>query len=740
MTLTTRSRYITHIKANLDAALASYDEAIEQWRQSIRPDDFFGFNPPALPVHCAEAEAFLYRIEGDLAYARRARERLITYRRFTEYFPAVPAAGRPEYADGLPPIPNFFVTPHYIRAYEGIRDSGILNEEDCRTIEGVVEDSLAYVFRFPEWGAHNRAMLRAAALALAARVFPDNPRADDWAQMARFIAGDTIGRWSIEDASHYHPIWTYALLLYAEATQDAGIFDHVTTRYYFDYYLALLAPSGSIADFGDSHWRSDWSYFLCCFEYAARQYRDPRYRYAACRIYSQFWEEAGRPDRFGSMTHCMDACRWMDESILPETPATGSQEVLEDLAGKKIVFRTGWDDRATFLLLNYKPETDYGYTPREYLKRTICVEAEKAHHGHADENAVSLFMHRGSVLLHDSGYRENLPNGKYRADLYHNRIVVRRGIPHDRTSILAFLDDGGAYKPSETQKIDFIAFSDVEMSRTRVLDRNVGYQWDRTVVHLKQESLFVLFDGVEFLTEGQFTLSSLFYTRDLLGQGPGWFDTRIDEICGYRNPGDQALLVWFAQTVDRWEGTDATRRHYQDERLVHQTLTATYKRGDLVNFCTVLAPHAVGEPAEAMARRFRVPPVDRAPAAAGLEIETASGLVTLGVKLDLNQEILTENIRPRYTYEAGRTVYGRVETDARFVCCRESGDGLAYAFTEGVKLVYRDRTVFAAEPCGWPLQFFGEETQPGISKWRAWEGKGSAEREMGMDTGGRGGR
>ena len=721
MILTNQSRYLGHIKANLRAALETYDQTMEQWRQSVNPNDFFGYSPPALPIHCAEVEAFLFRLTGEEAYALRARERLVTYRQFADFFPAVPSSRRPEYADVLPPITNFFIHPHYVRAYEGIKDSGILSAEDHHTIEAIVSDSLDAVFRFPEWGAHNRAMLRAAGLAFAARAFPAHRNAADWGHMAKVIADDTIGHWSIEDASLYHPIWTYALLLYAEATGDHRIFRHVTTRYYFDYYLALLAPSGHIADFGDAHWRSDLSYFLVTFEYAARVYREPRYRYAACRLYTQAWEDAGQTEPFGSMTHFMDAYRWMDETLTPETPDTGSQEVLEDLVGKKVIFRTGWDAQATFLLLNYKSETDFGHTPREFLKRTLNVEAEKAHHGHADENAISLLMSKGSVLLHDAGYREKLPNGRYRADIYHNRVVVRRGIPHDRTSVLAFLDDGGAYKPCETQKIDFVAFTDVEMSRTRVTDRSVGYQWDRTVVHLKEEGLFALFDTVVFLVDGQFTLSNLFYTRELLSQGPGYFDTRIDEISGYRNPGDQALFLWFAQTPDRWEGTETTRRHYQEERLLHQTLTATYKRGDRVNFLTVLAPHSPGISVESLATRYAVAPVDRSGAAA-LQVRTEDGTVTLGVKLDLEQEVLTENARPRYTYASGRTAYGPVETDARFLYLRDTPHALRYAFTEGVRLIYRDRELFAAKPCGWPLQFFGEETQAGVSKWRAWEG------------------
>ena len=68
---------------------------------------------------------------------------------------------------------------------------------------------------------------------------------------------------------------------------------------------------------------------------------------------------------------------------------------MEDVQGKKIVFRSGWKPEDTYLLLNYRDEGDGGLNFRDYLRDTIPVEEEKMTHGHADENSLVLLMSGG---------------------------------------------------------------------------------------------------------------------------------------------------------------------------------------------------------------------------------------------------------------------------------------------------------------------------------------------------------
>ncbi len=119
---------------------------------------------------------------------------------------------------------------------------------------------------------------------------------------------------------------------------------------------------------------------------------------------------------------------WADDSIQPEEPGLLSCEVLDELVGKKAVFRDGWREDSTYLLYNYRDVGPYGKLTRDYLQNTIPVHAEKPHHGHADEQSICALCSGGAVLLRDGGYRDSFTtNGHYRADFYHNRLVMRNG-------------------------------------------------------------------------------------------------------------------------------------------------------------------------------------------------------------------------------------------------------------------------------------------------------------------------
>ena len=723
----TREGLLQAINGGLDRRLETYDEQLQDWIRSIDPDSFFGYMPFGPPITCAFLGGFLYDVEGDERYARIAREHLVNYRRFTEYYPKDYHRIRPEYHQGLPPVPSMFTLWQYVKAYQWIQGSGCLAEADRREIESTVVDSMPAFFHFPEWGAHNRTVLRALCLGLAAQAFPRHPEAEDWDQMARVFARDSLKRWNIEDAMLYHGVWLHALIWYADVCRTPDFFDHPITRYYFEYFKQLLAPSGALADFGDSDWQSSAGLYMACFARAAREYRDPEMAFAAERIFETIREgSAGIPASEATVS----AYLWLDEGVSSRKPAGGSGDVLDELAGKKIVFRNGWGPESTFLLLNYKPEKDFGVTQRDYIKNTLAVHAEKAHHGHSDENAICLLMHDGSVLLHDGGYREQLPNGKYRADYYHNRVVFREKELHPDLPILDALAYDGTHHPVETMKIDFQAFKDVEMSRTRVVDRGHGYRWDRGVIYLKDRGWFVMFDGVHLLEEPDFReprtigLSNLLFTREILRHGESYFDTRIDRLRNVEVPDRSRLLICFPQARGGtfWTGSQPTRRYYQDEIVVHQSFSGPVRPGGDVAFVTVLIPHEPGEDLDRLIGTVALPDVDRYPGAVALEIEDDEGKIILGMKMNTESEILTENIRPRYNWDSGRTRYGDIETDARFFYCREQEGRLSYAFTEAVRLNYRDREVFAARPTAFPLQYVGEEMQVGIAKWRAWEG------------------
>jgi hypothetical protein len=412
----------------------------------------WGYNSPAEPIYLADVLGFLYQETRERVHAEHAAQLLAEYGDLRAAYPKDYAKTRAEYVNGIPALANFFFLPPYVRAYLRIRDSGVVSEKIKGKIETELAHSLDFVFHFPEWGAHNRAMLRAEGLYYGYLAMPNHPHAARWKQMAGTIASDNLKQWEIEDASIYHPVWLLSLFTYAEISGHEQVFDSPVMRYYGEYFKRLFTPAYNIPDFGDANWNPSWDRYIAVFERMASHYRDPELKWVAERMFEKMtvlYPQAGT----GAASSFALAYQWMNESLVAQSPKSLSQEVLDDVVGKKIVFRNGWEPASTYLLLNYRDEGEGGFAHREFLRNTISVEEEKMHHGHSDENDLSLLMSGGAVLLHDGGYRDGLPSGKYgqfRADYFHNRLVVRKNKRDTHQSVQEFVRNSGAYRPKST--------------------------------------------------------------------------------------------------------------------------------------------------------------------------------------------------------------------------------------------------------------------------------------------------
>jgi hypothetical protein len=723
--LSQKRLYLEEISKAAEKGWRDNPEIIAQWKKTSKPSVLWGYDAPANPVYLAATLAFLYTETHQRIYAERAAELLATFGDLREVLPREYAKSRIEYSEGVPSLANFFFLPPYVRAYLRIRDSGVMDSKTREKIEKEVAASVDFIFRFPEWGAHNRAMLRAEALYYAFLALPDHPHAKRWRQMAEVIANDSIRHWEVEDTSLYSPIWLLALFSYAEASNRADIYTSPQVHYYLEYFARLIAPSGTIPDYGDAWWNSASGAlrFVAVFEKGAAAWKSAEMKWAARSILNTV-KSGAEIIGLGDAYSLSDAYRWADESIQPVPPAGSSQEVLDDLIGKKVVFRNGWEPSSTYCLLNYRDEGDGGWSDREYLRRTISVEEEKMHHGHADENSIVLLMSRGSVLLHDGGYRSDLPSGKYgayRQDYFHNRIVARKNKRDQSQSLLEFVRNSGAYRAVQTKKIDFLNLRDVDMSRTRVEDKNLGYQWDRVVTYLRNLDSFIVVDGIKVLASDYFTFSSFWHAQKILAKGEHFFDVATDSLPGFAFAGARSLLIYFPETYAKAEGAEPIDRHSQAEQAVYQTVSSQYKAGDTELFVTVLVPHDRSIKPETLISQFKLLTTSAPYRAIGIEISKGASKSYLCVKLDLEMELARENIRPRYLYELGKVRYGDFETDAHFMYASAGGGTLLYSAANVLRVMYRDKILMQALPNTHGLQLDGEADRAGYSKWRFWE-------------------
>lgn len=724
-----KSDYLRYIKDAAEAGLRESPTVIANWKRDTKPSELWGYDAPGHPIYLADLLGFLYLETKDKTYAEKARDILASFGDLREIYPKDYQSKRIEYRNGLPAISNFFIMPAYSRAYLRLKESGVLDSRSKEKIETDLAFSLDHIFYFPEWGAHNRAILRAESLYYGALALPSHPNAAKWRQLAATLANDSLTQWEIEDASGYSAVWLYSLLSYADVSENQEVIASPLLKYALDYFLNLLAPHGSIADFGDANWHGGWDRFIPIFERAASIYHDSNYKYAAQELLTRALERSRKVPGsnfpgVGPGSAFTDAYRWCDDSLASVKPTSGSREVLEDLVGKKIVFRNGWDPTSTFLLLNYRDEGNGGKVQRDYLRQTLSVEEEKAHHGHSDENSISLLMSGGSVLLHDGGYRDTLPSGPwgaYRADYFHNRLVARKNKRAAGQDVFEFIRNSGAYRHVETEKIDFLKFKSADTSRTRLIDNDLGYQWDRIITWVKDLDVFVVVDAIKALKSDYFTFTNLWHTRKVRSQGNQYFDTIVDRIGTEELSGNRALFVYFPESQGKQIGTYAEKRHYQDETAIYQTISDHYESGSTETFVTILVPHDAREDVAKRISEFKLLNVDRKASGIGMEIASNSRRYVLGFKIDLELDLSRGNLRPRYLYDLGKVRYGDFETDASFLFASINDQNVQFAAATMTKVLYKGKTLMESLPNTFGLQLDGAPPRVGYSRWRSWE-------------------
>lgn len=734
-------KYLEFARTSADWTWEKQDSLIGAWRKTLDPKNIFGYRPPSRLLEMATIYATLYEIEGKKKYAERAKEVLLTYNDYKMEYPEEAVERRTDYQDGVPAMPDFFTTMRYIRPYDILNKNGYFNKEEKEKIEEVIAGSLIYLLRTQEWGAMNRSALRAETLAWAIRAMPDHPLTKKLRIYEGALGSDNWGQWEIEDASLYHAVWLYSLLGYADAKDNIDRLFHTPEMYYYaQYFLHLMCPDGMIPDYGDANRHSNWNRYLVFFEAAAKMYTDPELKWAAAVIANKFLDFS-KIQNTGLAFLLLDCYRYGTDKLKPKEPIELSEEVMEDVQGKKIVFRTGWDENASYMLLNYRDEGDGGLLYRDYLRDVIPVEEEKMTHGHADENGISLIMYDGSVMLRDGGYRDYMPSGPYgayRQDYFHNRLCVRpekiwmgqkegeyRYSPTDHPaiegqSVLDFLHNAGSYRKVRTQKVDFLTFSDFDYSRTRLIDDNMGYEWDRVVTFVKDPEVYVVFDILKSKTEEFFTASNLWHTRKIIESGKHWYDTQYDSIGKIKLNTDNNLLIYFPKNHYRIEQVEEEIRNYQDEFVISETTAQHFELGQTIAFVTVLVPHSSKEDPEKLVENISYVASGKDGDGVSVKINLNDKIIHLGVKCDMRMDIVRDYRRPKYTYESGKIKYGEIETNGDFFFTSKKDNKLSYTVVNFTKAFYMDKVLIEQKPNYFGLAFDGSSDESGIGKARYW--------------------
>lgn len=743
-----KSVYLDYVRKALDYGRSIYSESVEKWRSAYNPKQFFGmYSPPGIIPVQVHMEGFMYHITGDMNYAQQAKSYLLDIGSYMSFVTEEQIRLHPEYSKGIPAMEAAFQSPHYIYGYLYVKDSGVLNAEEQSRIEQWIGSSIHATLYFPEWGAHNRSMLRVWGATLAAKAIGETEETAYWNKLCDQMAKDSFGGWSIEDAQAYMNLWLLGTMEYAKYRgREEEYYGLPQTRYYFDYIARLITPYGQVPDYGDSNFNATWYLWIPILEKGASVYKNSHMKHAAEKLYEFAMASASEEASVTAACFLILAYQWADDSLEPVKPNGGSEELLEELVGKKIVFRDGWEDNSSYMLLNYRDEGPYALVPREYLRTTIPVKAEKMHHGHSDENAIIMLACEQNILLHDGGYRENVPNGKYRADIYHNRLVFRTDDkdvadavseagtpanmePGQTSAMYDLLHDDGFYKKVSTERIHFQQFERLDYSRTRLHDPTRRLVWDRMVTYVKGDNVYIVVDWVKSDCDQTLTMANLWHTGKAVQLASGCYDTSIPYIhrgvgCSnpYRNRDDLSLLIEFPNTV-RATGWERIRRNYGDSVMIYEAESKPFRAGDMSCFVTVLTPHS----------QAAAPSVGRVVIHhLAAEADTLALTYTnktelhLAYKLDMHKGLLDEPIfggsGPRYTWEDGKLDYGLMETDADFAFVEVKPANVSYGLINGSALYSKGKKLFAA-PMRSTYIFDKAEWATTHHKWRSWEGE-----------------
>jgi hypothetical protein len=678
----------------------------------------FGYSPSRGLQNFAFTCSFLYAHHGEAKLADQAKDALKFYQEWLSCLPEGAARERPEYEQGIPPLEIVFQPVIYVPTLQNLR--GALTSSELDALVSLLAESLKIIWLFPEWGGHNRAMLRAAGLAMAAHAFPEHSEAARWQSLADELAEESWGRWSIEDAMLYQPHWLRALFIYAEARgREVEIKDMIQPRLHLKAPTQLISPLGVLPDFGDSHWLMDsqWEW-MACLEWGASAYHDPAMKWTAAQLY-----QSRRQDPINTHTAYVAslAWKWCDDGVLAQPPVN-SDDALDDLVMKKIVWRTGWQSDATYACLNYRDEGDYGRVARDYLRSTLAVTAEKMHHGHADEGSFNMLVHKGTLLLHESGYRESPPDGIYRSGVYHHRLVWKPGRKPDGAGLLEFLRGDGRYQPLRTERLYQTHLLDARFTRLRIADEVNDLVWDRSIVFLPSIPCWVVVDSALALGSTFRTISSLWWTTHILAQGPDWFETHINGIQTWRNRKDASLFIGMPdvpQTPGKLS-VEPFRRSFQDETALVRSWCGEHRSGKYVNFVTVLIPHAWDHPVADRARLFEVVESKPLGAGVGILLRWQGEERFLAVLNDLNLAWGQEDIRPTYFMERGLVRYGAASSDAAFVHLYQNQQGKKAGFINGTYLSLNEKVLYQGKP---HAMFQENRTAvPGVPTRFRWEG------------------
>ncbi|MDD3999865.1 MAG: hypothetical protein PHX62_03105 [Bacilli bacterium] len=606
-------------------------------------------------------------------------------------------------------VNRMFGVANFCKMCRILKEHHIINDTDYQDLYNFTVYLTEWTMNYPEWGAHNRASIRGRGMIEASKTFPDKPLASRWKETGISLLSDSLGKWSIEDAATYHPIWLEDVVECLEEGWDSFPNKEVIVQYYLNFFTYITNPLFIPTEYGDGRSGTQWAHLVHLFEYGASRYQNGVYKYMAGKIFEKM-ASVQIPNNYqmNQASALVNACLRCSETIESQEPYLGSLEVLDDLVTKKIVFKNGLDEKqSTFLFLNYKDENESGVLGRRNLDQTIVAPAEKNHHGHCDENSINLLTYKDAMLLHDGGYREKIDlKGAFRADFYHNKMLIRNKI---LPNVMDNIESEPYYNKVKTEKLYFYTSQKMDISRTRIYDKKHSVQYDRTLTYLKKENIFVVVDIIKSDKKQKLFLSNQYYTQNIETIRNGLYQTYYDkigtdELIQIPNPIDKKLVIFYPKMNDYGQfHFQEVRRSYTEETIISKYLEKDFEKDEVYASVSILIPND-NEVNHDLIDYIKVTESNNGVA---VSLNYQNKYYELTHKYD-ELSGLNQNRRPMYEFDKTKELYNKIETDALFSGVSDNKDEINYVFVAGSTLKFQDKPLFEIEK---PSDFY----QPDIT-------------------------
>jgi len=275
-----------------------------------------------------------------------------------------------------------------------------------------------------------------------------------------------------EDCNGYQWLTLYHTMRYALARPDFTYFENGNARRDADYAIMCMDNLGYQVTYGDTGAFTGWWSEMPFLRGAEWYYRDGRYAWATEKKLAVSGRHA--VSEFSTTTEAKEPADLIGARAFPLDPHYyrswgGPEQVPQEHAVDKVVFRDGFDPQDQFLLLD---------------------GLSNGGHKHYDGNSISRMTQNDRIWLADASYMLSLPK-------YHNTVLVLR-------------EGQSATLPPFCELEHMRDLPRVGYSETTLRDY-AGVNWHRNILWLKNE-WFLVADEMEAVEPGEYSFRVVWNT------------------------------------------------------------------------------------------------------------------------------------------------------------------------------------------------------------------------------------